>query len=189
MAIELSREKIYTLAEFRQLPQTKERYELVDGRLVEVTPAREDHGRIETRLLTYLSYYVFEHELGDTYGADTCFQIGEDALSPDGSFVAKGRIETSERGAVIIGVVPDLVFEVKSPTETLPKLKNKVEKYLNAGVQLVWVVYPLREEIEVYQKNSPKSHLLHIGEILDGGQVLPDFSVELKKLFTYAGKN
>jgi Uma2 family endonuclease len=80
------------------------------------------------------------------------------------------------------GVVPDLAVEVISPTDPAEDQLEKVLEYFVAGVRLVWVVYPTLGYLHVY--SSPKTvQILDRVDILDGGTVLPGFSMPLDLLF------
>ncbi len=85
-------------------------------------------------------------------------------------------------------VVPDLAVEVVSPTDTAEELRAKIGEYFQAGVRLVWVVFPLGPEIHVYE--SPTQILiLTTADTLDGGAVLPGFQLILAELFAETGDN
>jgi Uma2 family endonuclease len=79
-------------------------------------------------------------------------------------------------------VVPDLAVEVISPTDLAQQLLQKVLEYFQAGVRLVWVVYP--EQRQIYSYESPTQiRVLTVDDTLDGGEVLPGFQLPLNKLF------
>jgi Uma2 family endonuclease len=79
-------------------------------------------------------------------------------------------------------VVPDLAVEVISKTNSANAVATKIEEYFHAGVNLVWVIYPATSKIYVY--DSPTStRILQVGDELDGGAVIPGFSVPLSTLF------
>lgn len=80
-------------------------------------------------------------------------------------------------------LAPDLAEEVISKSNTKKEMTRKVREYFGSGVRLVWLMYPKKQTVEVY--TSPVSkHVLHAGETLDGGNVLPGFTLSLAEFFT-----
>ena len=79
-------------------------------------------------------------------------------------------------------VVPDLVVEVVSPTDKADDLLEKVEEYFLAGVVQVWVVYPRRRVVHVFESFT-QIKVTAEGQELDGGTILPGFRVPLATLF------
>jgi Uma2 family endonuclease len=79
-------------------------------------------------------------------------------------------------------VVPDLAVEVVSPTDIAENLLGKVKEYFQAGVRLVWVVYPILRCIHVYEAWNRIKVVTETDE-LDGGEVLPGFRRALDHVF------
>jgi Uma2 family endonuclease len=174
---------VYTMAQFVELSPEGKLYELVEGDLIEVAPVNEEHSRFSNRLNAYLSYYILENGLGDTYGAHAVFRIGRDALSPDMAFIEKGRLSSEERGLTLIPIPPDLVVEVLVNPNTRLDIRRKVQKYQQVGVRLVWVILPKRELVEVYYPETAKPVTLGLPDELNGEDVVPGFKLSIKKLF------
>ena len=83
--------------------------------------------------------------------------------------------------------MPDLAVEIISLTNTADEVAGKLEEYYQAGVRLVWVVYPVQMKIYVYTSTS-QIRVLSPGDELDGGDVLPGFRLPLRELFEKAGQ-
>ena len=79
-------------------------------------------------------------------------------------------------------VVPDLAVEVLSPEDRARYVLDKVGEYLQAGVRLVWVVDPKRERAVAYRSLTDVTNL-GPDDLLDGGEVVPGFSVRLREVF------
>jgi Uma2 family endonuclease len=78
--------------------------------------------------------------------------------------------------------VPELAIEVVSLTNTADEVAEKLEEYFLLGVRIVWVVYP--RQSMVYAYTSPKEvRVLTMGDVLDGGDVLPGFRLPVEKIF------
>lgn len=82
----------------------------------------------------------------------------------------------------IADVVPDLVIEVISRGNTREEMDRKLHEYFDVDVRLVWYIYAQTREVRAY---TTPSHfdLRAAEEVLDGGQVLPGFSLPLAVLF------
>ena len=175
---------VMTLEEFLALPDSP-RGELVDGVFYLVPPAGGPHGNVNSRLLTRLCAYVLEHDLGDVYDSSTAFvlRVGPKPLvrSPDVSFVARGKDDPSiPPGSVALA--PDLAVETLSPSERPGEVQRKVNEYLDHGTALVWVIDPRRRTAAVHARDG-SVRWLREDDSLDGGDVVPGFTVPLAFLF------
>lgn len=82
-------------------------------------------------------------------------------------------------------VIPELVVEVASPGQRGPELAAKAERWLRAGVRLVWIVWPQERQVDVWDArtgNEPRTFM--VGDELDGGNVLPGFTLPLERLWS-----
>jgi Uma2 family endonuclease len=80
-------------------------------------------------------------------------------------------------------VPPDVAVEVVSPSNRPGELLRKVGEYLDAGVSLVWVVYPRRRQVAVYRPGEEEPTFLKEGEFLENLPELPDFRCPVSDLF------
>lgn len=173
---------LMTAEQLYQLPDDDLQYELDEGQLILMAPAGGAHGRIEGDLYGKLYVELIERDLGELYPSDTGFLLSENpdtVRSPDTSFVCKERLPLSLRGdgGFILGP-PDLAVEIQSPTQSPADLAKKVQQYLDAGSQTVWIVFPKRNAAEIYETGAPKRT---IG--LDGyleSSVLPGIRIQLR---------
>lgn len=175
--------KTYTLDEFAALPGDGKRYELVKGELIEMPPAGEEHGAIEGNTLGYLWAYNQQQNLGRVYTSDTTFILDQEkqtARLPDVSFVAKERVV---RTPGFVPFAPDLAVEVVSPNDLWSEIDDKIEEYLQAGVRLIWIIYPRRQVVYVYRAGSSNRQTLQLNDELDGEDVLPGFKLKVSALF------
>jgi Uma2 family endonuclease len=84
--------------------------------------------------------------------------------------------------APVPALVPDLVVEALSESNTLAEMERKRAEYFDAGVWVIWEVDPERRSVCVYTPGGIVNRL-DSSQILDGGQVLPGFSLVLSELF------
>jgi|CXWL01.1.fsa_nt_gi Uma2 family endonuclease len=185
----LGLERFYTPEELRELSDDK-LYELVDGRLV-VKDMGAKSSWIASELNRHLGNFVSDKQLGRVWGADCAYQVfGEDANNvrrPDGSFIAKGRLENELPPDGHVRIAPDLAIEVVSPNDLAVDLQTKVDEYLEAGVRLIWVVYPESKLVLVYRAGSTVQRL-GVEHELSGEDVLPEFRLAISKIFPVASE-
>lgn len=82
-------------------------------------------------------------------------------------------------------MLPDLCVEVISPHDVADEIETRISEYFEAGVRLVWAVYPRQERFYVYDTPSQVRRLTR-SDTLDGGAVLPGFQLPLTELFLQA---
>ncbi len=177
-------ERLYTAAELLMLPHDSNRYELVQGHLIEMSPTGDVHGRLTMRLAVRLAVFAEQHALGQLYGAETGFKLSSNpdtVYGIDVALVSKARLKPATEG--FFDGAPDLAVEVVSPGNTRSEMHEKVIAYFQAGARLVWIVYPKSRAIYVYL--SPQSvTILGPGDVLSGGDVLPGFSLPIAEVFS-----
>ena len=175
-------EQLYTADNLANMPDDK-RYALIEGWLIEMSPTGEMHGRLTNWLGYLITGFVVQHDLGQVYGAKTGFKLAENpdtVLGVDVAFVSKSRLRPVDEG-YFVGA-PDLVIEVISPGNTKTEIHEKVVAYFRAGARLVLAVYPKSRVIYVYRSVSDV-RILSETDTLDGGDVLPGFSVPIAEIF------
>jgi Uma2 family endonuclease len=156
------------------------RYELIAGEIVEKMVSNQEASEIAATILAYIKIYLLKNPIGRVRGADGGYHIGTERYIPDVSYMSKAR--QSERNKDSYNpLAPDLAVEVLSPTDTPKIIRVKVMNYLAAGT-VVWLVSPESQEIEVYIAGQP-ARVLGIDDTLDGGTVLPGFTMAVKQAF------
>lgn len=176
-------ERLYTAEDLLAMSHASGRYELVKGVLVEMAPSGDTHTELGVWLAHLLINYVTPNDLGTVSGADGGYVLFHDpdtVRSPDVGFIAKARLKP--RTGKFYEMAPDLAVEIVSPNDTASEVRAKVKEYFQAGVRLVWVVYPNDRSVDVHRPNQPTVSL-EVGETLDGGEVLPGFTLPVKDIF------
>jgi Uma2 family endonuclease len=163
--------------------------ELVDGVLVE--KARGFDESIYAILLSAsMVEYLRSHDLGKVIGADGLMRIFPGLVRiPAVAFISWPRYPQGKRRRREIPlVVPDLVVEVLSKGNTPKEMARKLDEYFRAGVRVVWYVDPKRRTVRVYTGRD-RTVLLHEEEALEGGDVLPGFSLSIREWFAKARRS
>ena len=185
--------RLITADELLVMPRRDEhgnqcRFELVRGELKVMPLAKPLHGIICARVNSKLSGFVEEHDLGETFGAETGFLLERDpdtVLGPDAAFVSHERL--AEDLEKYFPFAPDLAVEVLSPGNTTREMNEKVAMYFAAGARAVWIFNPKKKTVAVYASPSDVQTLSE-HDTLEGGEVLPGFRLELAKLFAVGKK-
>jgi len=176
----------WTEADLLALADDERHYELVRGDLLMMSPASPVQGRYAERLSRALGQYVEDHDLGEVYTAEPGFELAAEpekiVRAPDVAFVRKERIPPADQQAGFWPLAPDLAVEIISPSETAASVQAKVQDYLAAGTQLIWLVYPDSTVVVEYQ---PPAQIRQYGreDSLEGGTVIPGFQYALARLF------
>lgn len=173
-----------TIEEFERLPEDGYRSELVRGQLLREPPPGAEHGGVAATLTIHLGQFVRHHQLGRLF-TESGFVLAEDpptVRAPDIAFIAAARIPPAGLPSRYFPGAPDLAVEVVSPSNTVAEIQGKVTDYLAAGASLVWVVEPRTRTVTVY-RSEREIRILHEGDELDGGAVIPGFGLRVGEIF------
>ncbi len=160
--------------------------ELVDGVLVE-----KDMNFYASRLAALLSYFLGSfadyYDRGIVVGADAAVCLAPGLIRiPDAAFVSWDRLPGGKiPRKPIPKLAPDLAVEVLSAGNTKQEMDRKLRDYFQAGVRLVWYVDPKTRTVTVYTAPD-QATVLTIKDTLDGGTVLPGFTLPLRELLDRA---
>lgn len=148
-----------------------------------MAPAGDEHGIIGSNFHLLIGSFVQRTRLGRTYTSDTGFILRRNpdrVRAPDVSFVRADRVRRGEAG--YFPGAPDLAVEVVSPDDREADVLEKVGHYLEAGARLVWVAWPRTRSVTVHSAGKEPA-ILHEGDTLDGGDVLPGFACDVAAVF------
>ena len=179
--------KTWTAEEFERLDDDL-RYELTRGELRPMPPPPgAEHGSLTIDLTLEVGLFVREHRLGRCFAAETRFTIERNpdtVVAPDMAYVARERLP-AKMPAGFLDLAPDLVLEVRSPSDRKREVKEKVERWLAAGVRMVWELHPARRILTVYRPGA-EAREPGIDDTLSGEDVLPGFALPLRRLLSEA---
>lgn len=176
------RERLYTVEEFAALPADGRFYELVEGRIVPMTPADSFHSAVAMRIGRLLDSFVDDSGIGTVTGEQGGYRLTSDPATVRAPDVAFIRAERQRKPGAFFEDAPDLAVEVLSPDDTASGVRAKIKEYFAAGARLVWIVDLPQREITVYRTGND-AHILTEADTLDGGDVLPGFSTPVRKIF------
>ena len=183
MVLSLAPTRRYTVDDLDQFPDDDKLRELVDGKIVEWDMPSWEHSTLEAELARIIGNFVREHRLGLVGSGEGMVRIlgsAHDARGSDIEFCRRGRSTWAEARLPAALTPPDLVVEIISPSDRADQVLEKVHDWLRTGVQLLWYINPETGTTTVYQGD----HVTHVAadEVLDGGDVLPGFQVQIGRL-------
>jgi Uma2 family endonuclease len=165
---------------FAELPHNRDKkLEWLDGEIIEV-PSNPYSSKLAIRIAAPLLLFVDARDLGHVTGEQGGYIVAGARLAPDVAYISKIRqpeLETQTYNPK----PPNLAVEVMSPSDDPDVLDRKLKKYAEAGV-LVWVFDPPNQRVRILAPGQPEQVIERDGT-LDGGDVLPGFTLALKDVF------
>jgi len=170
--------------QFYQLCQDNQfwRIELsAKGKLLIMPPIGGISGKREADLIANLSLWNRRTQLGHVFSSSTIFRLPRGgSRSPDAAWVsnevwASLTPETQEKFPPIC---PNFVIELRSRTDSLAQLQEKMQEYLDSGLQLGWLINPQAQQVEIYRPQQAVE-IVQLPRQLSGENVLPEFILDL----------
>jgi Uma2 family endonuclease len=166
-------------------PMDEPLFEIVDGVLREKPPMGLFANILASFLATAINTFALPKRLGMAIN-ETTYQVqAGNTRRPDVSYYEFAKFPSREvlvQDPPNFDCSPNLAIEVISPTNTVAEMDRRIDHFFSTGVQLVWVVHTQSKRIHVYA-STKDCKILEIGDVLDGGKVLPGFSLPLSDLF------
>ena len=159
--------------------------ELIRGVLCETVSVGKIHGRIAMTFGSALVAYVRPRRLGTVIGSDAgvLVQRNPDTVrEPDIAYISAERLPLDDQSDGYLEVAPELVVEIISPSDREQEVNDKTLMWLSLGVAMVIEVYPAERAVMVHRADGPAATLTG-DDVLDGGDVLPGFTLPLSEIF------
>jgi Uma2 family endonuclease len=178
----MSTKTLLTLEQFFELPESDQgvTYELDEGELIVMPPSPAKHERIKNRIARILNRLLNDKGLGEVHVESGFVLDAESWRRPDVAFIRSERLRQIDNEKPFQGS-PDLAIEVYSPPQSRGQLARKVQHFLEAGTQTVWVVYPDTKEVNVLASSGER--WLGEEDTLEAPELVPGFSVVVRELF------
>ena len=168
--------------EFCQLNQELRIERTAEGDLLIMPPEGGETGNRSAILVTFLTQWAWQDGTGVTFASSTGFILANGAMrAPDAAWVRRSRLTalTADQKQKFLPLCPDVVVEIRSPSDRLNNLQEKMQEYLDNGTQLGWLIDPPSRVVYVYRPNRAVERLEHPAT-LTGDAVLPGFSLDLQ---------
>jgi len=168
--------------------------ELREGKIIIMSPSDIVSSEIGARLIAQLSIYMYNHNLsGRILESSAGFRLSNgDLLAPDVSFVSRERLKKSPRSYA--SVMPELIVEIKSSSDRIRELEEKIAVFLSQGVQVGILINPDTHTVSVYRSSglsedtegSPaisQKTMLHDADTLTISELFPGWEMPIASLW------
>lgn len=156
-----------------------------EGETVFMSPTGGEGGVRNSEITCQIVLWARENG-GPTFDSSTLFRLSNGALrSPDAAWIMTERWQalTSRERKGYPPIVPDFVIELRSATDRLVDVREKMKEYISCGVRLGWLIDPLRKQVHVYLPDQTPVILSDPKSVCDE-TVLPGFTLDLSRIFT-----
>lgn len=180
-----SETKLLTAHDLMRLYSKGVRGELIGGVLHKTISTGVNHGTIVVKLVLLLGAFIIPNRLGSLMASDVGIWLERDpdtVREPDIAYISAGRMPIEKDVPGYSEVVPDLIVEVASPSDSLREVREKALMWLDHGAALVWVALPDDRAVDVYRPDGSVVTLTE-EDTLDGGKALPGFTCRVSEIF------
>jgi Uma2 family endonuclease len=175
-----------THEEFEKLCQDNPELRLeltANGELITMVPVALESSEQNGKLTTDVDIWNRQTNLGKVFDSSGGFTLPNGAVkSPDVTWIEKSKFANISRSVAFPEVVPDFVIELRSMTDSLKTLREKMEEYRSNGVRLGWLIDPQQQQVEIYRLGQ-EVEILEFPAALSGEGVLPGFTIDLSSIF------
>jgi Uma2 family endonuclease len=155
--------------------------ELEDGKIIVVGPSDIDSSEIGSILIRLLGNWVYPRRLGRVFDSAGGFILpNTDLKAPDVSFVRASRLR--QRRRYFAEMVPDLVVEIKSQSDRIKPLKEKIQMFLSLGAVVGILIDPDKETVTVYRPTG-ESTVLSDGDRLTIPELFSGWEIAISELW------
>jgi len=151
--------------------------------LIFMAPVGGASGNRELEFGVDLGNWNRQTQLGKVFSSSTIFRLPDGgSRSPDAAWVELSRWQQlpHEQRQKFPPIAPDFVMELRSPTDTLMRLQDKMQEYLESGVRLGWLFNPQDQTVEIYRAGQAKD-VRTLPTELSGEAVLPRFALPVER--------
>lgn len=156
-----------------------------NGHLLIMSPTGSLTGEKNADLIFQVQFWNRLYKLGKVFDSSTGFKLSNTAVrSPDVTWIELARWNelTLKQQDSFAPIDPDFVIELKSPTDDLNQLQQKMTEYMSCGVKLGWLIDPEEKRVEIYRQNQDKE-VQDNPQNLSGESVLSNFTLDLSTIF------
>jgi Uma2 family endonuclease len=155
-----------------------------DGELIVMPPTGGETGEKNLDLGSQVWFWNRQTNLGKVFDSSTGYDftaIGGGKVSPDVSWIELSRLEGIDT-TKFLTVVPDFVIELRSSSDSLSALQQKMQDYRQLGVKLGLLINPKKQQIEIYQPLA-EVELIESPVAIDCSVIMPDFILDLSRIW------
>lgn len=157
-----------------------------EGEVIIMPPAFSDTGARNLDIGAQLWVWNQRTGLGRAFDSSAGFTLPNGAIrSPDAAWIRKERWDglTRQEQSRFAFICPDFVVELRSHSDNLADLRNKMQEYMENGARLGWLIDPQERQVSIYQPGRVPE-VLDDPETISGDPLLPGFLLELGEIFS-----
>ncbi|GMT48843.1 MAG: hypothetical protein IEMM0008_0382 [bacterium] len=148
-------------------------------------PVGSEGGSKESIIIINLGIWNKKYKLGKVFSSSTGFTLSNGAMrSPDVSFITHDRWKalSKEDRKKFAHICPDFIAELRSESDSIDTLKDKMTEWMDNGCRLAWLIDPIEEKAYIYRPDKDAETIDSFDAVLSGEDVLPDFELPLSEL-------
>jgi len=175
--------RLVTAEELEKFPDDGSRYELVEGRVIRMSPVGYLHGKTVVQMIFLLQRHISGRRLGVVF-TELGVKLASNpdtVRAPDVAFIRQDRIPANARGFWV--GAPDLAVAVLSPGDRAAEVQEKVDEYLRRGTALVVVIDPEDKTVAIFRPSTASTTLRSDHDLLDLDEIVPGFRCRLGEIF------
>jgi len=156
-----------------------------DGALIIMSPTGGTTGKRNAGLIAQLWNWNQATQLGEVFDSSTIFRLPNSAdRSPDAAWVSAARWNalTPEEQDGFPPLCPDFIIELRSKTDSLKELQDKMQEYIDNGCHFGWLINPQNRQVGIYRPGQAVE-TLQSPQTLSGEDLLPGFVFDTSQLF------
>lgn len=156
-----------------------------EGDVIIMPPTGSETGDRNAEITMQLRLWAKKDKRGKTYDSSTGFKLPNGAtVSPDASWVLNERLEkfTAKQREKFLHLCPDFVLELRSASDSLKDLQNKMPEYIDNGARLGWLIDPKNKKVHIYRANGG-IEILENPQTVSGEDILIDFELDLTEIW------
>lgn len=154
-----------------------------EGQLVTMAPAGWESSKRNSKLNSRVDVWNERIELGEVFDSSGGFTLPNGAVrSPDVTWIEKSKLAGISPDIAFPEVIPDFVVELRSKTDSLKTLREKMAEYRANGVRLGLLINPKNKQVEIYRPEQAPEVLESPTEI-DCSEVMPEFILSMNKIW------
>lgn len=150
-----------------------------------IAPTGFNTGAFNSHITTELNLWNRKYKSGKVFDSSTGFTLPDKAIfSPDAAWVSNEKILllTEEDKNKFAPLCPNFVIEIKSQSDSLKVLQNKMLKWIENGAQLAWLIDPANKQVFIYREDNSIAIIKGFNNKLSGENILPGFELDLQIL-------
>jgi Uma2 family endonuclease len=153
------------------------------GELIVMAPAGWESSKRNSKLNSQVEVWNERIDLGEVFDSSGGFTLPNGAVrSPDVTWISKSKLEGISPDIAFPEVVPDFAIELRSKTDSLKTLREKMEEYRSNGVRLGLLIDPQTKQVEIYRLEK-EPEILESPVSIDCGEVMPGFMLDLTRIW------